>query len=233
MSLRTAAKRAIGQTALAPPLRVRTRASLRGRVNVAYLHYVGPSRSYYTDFYHGSTLERFDRDLAVLGRHFDFCPLQDVVAQLGEAGPRPRLAVTFDDGFDLVGTGVVDILERHGVRATTFVITSTVDNRNLMWRNKLTAVRALRDAEDYVPAYDELAERFSLSRIADGSLLMQASDAWPADLAEQLADTLWDLCGMPPLAEYLPDERPYFTWTGLCEWLERRHGVGTHSDAGK
>lgn len=229
MTLRSAAKRAIGQAALAAPLRARTRASLRGRINVAYLHYVGPRRSYYADFYRGSTLEQFDRTLALLGRHFDFCPLQDALAQPAEATLRPRLAVTFDDGFDLIGTGIADMLELHGVRATTFVITSTIDNRNLMWRNKLSAIRALRDGSRCLQAYNELAKTFSLTTIAEASSLMRASDAWPTDRKEELADALWDLCDMPPLADYLAEERPYFTWSGLAEWLERGHGVGLHT----
>ena len=42
--------------------------------------------------------------------------------------------------FDLLGNGVVDFLEDHGIKATFFVITNCLDNRRMMWRHKLFAM---------------------------------------------------------------------------------------------
>ena len=158
MNARTLVKRALGRAALTPPLTLRTRRSLARRIDVAYYHYVGPDTPWFHDFYGDTTLEHLESDLELLGRWFDFAPLEQVVRgeARGEArgGGKPPLAITFDDGFDL-GAGL-DLLERHGVQATTFVITGCVGNANLMWRNKLSAIKALRPADAVVRAYATL-----------------------------------------------------------------------------
>jgi peptidoglycan/xylan/chitin deacetylase (PgdA/CDA1 family) len=141
----------------------------------------------------------------------------------------PRLAITFDDGFDLVRNGAVDVLEQHGVQATVFVVTSALDNESLMWRNKLSAIRALADASTYLPRYNELMGRFGLPPVATAAALMPASEAWPTERKEQLADELWAACGLPPLREFLAEHRPYFSWKDLRAWLARGHGVGLHT----
>jgi len=229
MTLKAAVKGTIGRVARTPPMSARTRGGLRRRINVVYLHYVGEPRAYLPESYRDLTLERFDRDLALLGRYFEFCPLRDVVLDERGNGSRPRLAVTFDDGCDLLAGGAAEVLERHEVKATTFVVTSTVDNDNLMWTHKLSAVQALRDENACVRNYNELMATAGLPEIGDASRLMQASLAWPTALREELVDRLWDLCDMPPLAEYLAQERPYFTWDGLTEWIARGHDVGLHT----
>ena len=228
MTGRATIKRAIGSVALAPGVEARTRRSLRKRLNVVYLHYVGELRPYYADFYAGSSLEQLDADLTKLGRYFEFCSLRELVAGAHRADA-PRLAITFDDGFDLIENGAADVLDRHGVRATAFVVTSVLDNRGLMWRNKLSAIRALAAASVYVPAYNALMERTGLPTIAAAAALMPASEAWPTPSKDELADELWRACGLPPIDEFLLAERPYFSWDGLREWIARGHEVGLHT----
>jgi peptidoglycan/xylan/chitin deacetylase (PgdA/CDA1 family) len=228
MTARTTIKRAIGAFALAPGFEVRTRRALRERLNVVYLNYVGEIRPYYADFYLGPTLEQFDAQLELLGRHFEFCSLREIVRGGGQNGT-PRLAVTFDDGFELVENGVADVLERHGVAATVFVVTSAVGNERLMWRNKLSAIRALCDEATYLPRYNELMLRSGLPTVPTAGALMPASEAWPSARKEALADELWARCDLPPLADFLAEQRPYFGWDGLAEWVARGHDVGLHT----
>jgi peptidoglycan/xylan/chitin deacetylase (PgdA/CDA1 family) len=227
VTARAVAKDAIGRAAASPPLRRRTRAVFADRVNVVYYHYIGEPRPYYADFYSGTTVERLDADLRRLARWFDFAPLSEVVA--GGRSARPRLAVTFDDGFDLVATGALDVLERHGVRATTFVMTGCIGNADLMWRNKLSAVRALRGEDACARAYNEVVARHGLAPIADASELLSASAGWPLAAKDALADELWSACGMPPLQQFLDEHRPYLGWEDLQQWIARGHEVGHHT----
>lgn len=229
MSTRAIAKRAIGRVAASPPLRRRTRAAFADRVNIVYYHYVGEPSPYYADFYSGMTLERLDRDLARLGRSFAFAPLADVVARAPRRSGRPLLAVTFDDGFDLITPGALDVLERHGVSATTFVMTSCIGNADLMWRNKLSAARALRGDAACRRAYDELAAHHPIEPLAEGASLVSASAHWPLALKDELADALWEACAMPALDAFLAEHRPYLGWDALREWIDRGHTVGHHT----
>jgi peptidoglycan/xylan/chitin deacetylase (PgdA/CDA1 family) len=139
---------------------------------------------------------------------------------------RPPLAVTFDDGFDMSSGDVPEILARHGVSATVFAITSCIGNRQLMWRNKLSATMALTAPERLAAAYAGLAAERGL---ATGPVL-EASRDWPMADKDDLADELWRRCEMPPLDEYLAEERPYFTWDGLRSWIAAGHDVGLHTD---
>jgi peptidoglycan/xylan/chitin deacetylase (PgdA/CDA1 family) len=228
VSVRAALKSAVGRLAASPAFAWRTRRELARRVDVIYYHFVGGVTPWYADFYAGATLERLDRDLGLLGRWFRFASLRKVV-EGAPGGDRPLLAVTFDDGFDVVRMGALDVLESHGVAATTFVITSCVGNERLMWRNKLSAARAQRGAETCVRAYNQLAARNHLAPISDGRELMAASRVWPMARKDELADALWEACEMPPLSGFLDEQRPYLGWDDLEAWLERGHSVGLHT----
>ena len=225
---RAALKPVIGRLATSPPFSRRTSRQLARRVGIVYYHYVGDSTPWYSDFYAGTTAERLDRDLAELARWFEFASLREVVD--GHSGhARPRLALTFDDGFDLMRTGVLEVLERHGVSATTFVITSCVDNVGLMWRNKLSAARARRGDDVCGRAYNLVASAHEIAPISSGLELMHASRVWPMHRKDELADALWEACDMPPLADFLEEQRPYLGWDGLRTWIERGHSVGLHT----
>ena len=121
------------------------------------------------------------------------------------------------------------MLERHGISATTFVIEGTVGNERLMWRHALSAIRALASPEDYVPAYNRISTFRGLSPIETGRELLRVSMRWPMDLKEAVVEELWSALGLPPVEEYLGEQRPYFTWDGLDEWIGRGHAVGLHT----
>jgi peptidoglycan/xylan/chitin deacetylase (PgdA/CDA1 family) len=141
----------------------------------------------------------------------------------------PLLAVTFDDGFDLVGTGAKAVLDAHGAKATVFVLTDFLDNRGLMWRNKLSAIRALRPPDAYVPEYNRVTTQVGAPPIRAASELMGAAMGWEMARKDELADALWEACDMPPLAEYLDEHRPYLSREQLATWIADGHAVGLHT----
>ncbi len=196
-----------------------------------YAHHVGGAGPHVAAFGPALTAERLDDHLTTLGRHFEFAPLQQVLADNddGADDASRRLAVTFDDGFDLIGGGAFEVLRAHGVKATTFVLTAMLGNRGLMWRNKLSAITALRSPEQCVRAYNALMERVGLPGIVDVSQLLGAAWGWEMARKDELADELWAACDMPPLEEFLDEHRPYFSMDGLARWLADGHGVGLHT----
>lgn len=194
-----------------------------------YAHHVGLVGPHLAAFGPALTPERLDDRLTTLGRHFEFAPLQEVLADNGADGSSRRLAVTFDDGFDLIEGGALDVLAAHGVKATTFVLTAMLDNRGLMWRNKLSAIGALRPAERCVRAYNALMERVGSPGIDDASQLLGAAWGWEMARKDELADELWAACDMPSLEEFLDEHRPYFTADGLARWRADGHAVGLHT----
>jgi peptidoglycan/xylan/chitin deacetylase (PgdA/CDA1 family) len=198
--------------------------------NIAYAHYVGPRVPHYEAFDSGSGYRKLERTLAMLSRWFTFASLDEVIGGTAVvANARPPIALTFDDGFDMLGGPLLEMLRRHGVSATAFVITTCVDNQHLMWRSKLSAVLALRSSSSVVGAYADLACDHGLPPVARADAVLRASRDWPMEVKDGLADELWERCAMPPVADYLERYRPYFSWDGLRRWTDAGHSVGLHT----
>jgi peptidoglycan/xylan/chitin deacetylase (PgdA/CDA1 family) len=179
----------------------------------------------------GPTLNRFKDDLGFLENYFEFVSLPEILAY--NAGWRtcaaPPLAITFDDGFDIIRSGAIEVLRAHRIKATFFVTTSCLDNKSLMWRNKLQAVLATKNESTCMRNYNELMRKSMLPQISSSSELLSASKRWPYLLKEVLADELWNLCDMPPVEEYLDENRPYFSERDLDSLLLEGHQVGLHT----
>lgn len=202
------------------------------RTNVAYYHYVGPPTPYYSAYYGGCTFDRFQRDLEALAEVFRFESLERVCEEGAgnrSDADRPSLAITFDDGFRVNQPQILELFDRHQVKATTFLTTACVDNRNLMWRNKLSAILHLAPGDRVVSAYNAIAARHRLPAIQSRDELLDASRPWDPSQKDDLADQLWIACGLPPLGEFLAEHQPYFTWKELQEWRDAGHGIGLHS----
>jgi peptidoglycan/xylan/chitin deacetylase (PgdA/CDA1 family) len=115
------------------------------------------------------------------------------------------------------------------VSTTAFVITSCVGNKNLMWRNQLSAIRFSVDAERFVGAFNAAAPAWGQNPVRDVDAIMIASMRWPMANKEERAAHLWEACGLPSLADYLDEHKPYMTWDDLDIWVSRGHSVGLHT----
>jgi len=218
-------RRHAGILAISGPFARRTLRELARRTKIVYAHHVGPPAPHFADFGPPFRPEDLDAQLTELERHFEFAPLADVLA----SSESSLLAVTFDDGFDLVGTGAKAVLDAHGAKATVFVIVDFLDNRGLMWRNKLSAIRALRPSDAYVTEYNRVTTQVGAPPIRAASELMRAAMGWEMARKDELADALWEACDMPPLAEYLDEHRPYLSREQLATWIADGHSVGLHT----
>lgn len=202
--------------------------SARHSINVVYYHLVGASAPHYDAFYRGCDLARFVSDLERLQCDFDFASLPQVLARSRDQvslESRPVIAVTFDDGLDLEATGAMAVLDRFGIKATMFVITSCVGNQHLMWRHALSAIQTLAPEASWRRAYEDLG----FGPLAPDANLLEAANLWPMDLKDEWASALWSRCSLPPVADYLADRQPYFGWDGLKRWIAAGHTVGFHT----
>jgi peptidoglycan/xylan/chitin deacetylase (PgdA/CDA1 family) len=220
-------RRHAGILAISGPFARRTLRGLGRRTKIVYAHHVGPPAPHLAEFGAAFGPEELDAQLTMLARHFQFAPLATVLEQTDATAS--LVAVTFDDGFDLIASGAKEVLDAHSVKATTFVLTAMLDNRGLMWRNKLSAICALRPADTYVPAYNRVTAQVGAPPIREASELLGAAMRWDMARKDELADALWDACHMPPLAEYLDEHRPYLTREQLATWVADGHSVGLHT----
>src|SRR5690554_8000931 len=122
MVMKQQAKRLMGSIWLAaPPARVR----LARRGTVLMLHRVLASDAE-ADLPHRRApcigAGAFDRLLGWLKKHFDCVPLEDLLS--APAGQRPRISLTFDDGWHDNAEQAFPLLQRHGVPASIFLARS-------------------------------------------------------------------------------------------------------------
>ncbi|MEN3279926.1 MAG: hypothetical protein V7607_1066 [Solirubrobacteraceae bacterium] len=220
-------RRHAGILAISGPFARRTLRGLGRRTKIVYAHHVGSPAPHLAAFGPAFGPEDLDAQLTTLARHFEFAPLATVLEQTDATAS--LVAVTFDDGFDLIASGAKEVLDAHGVKATTFVLTAMLDNRGLMWRNKLSAIRALRAADAYVPAYNRVTAQVGAPPIREASELLGSAMRWDMARKDELASALWEACDMPPLAEYLDEHRPYLTREQLAAWVADGHSVGLHT----
>jgi peptidoglycan/xylan/chitin deacetylase (PgdA/CDA1 family) len=82
-------------------------------------------------------LERFERQMEYLVRHFEVVHLEDAFASDARRSERPLACVTFDDGFGSVYELALPILERLRIPATVYLVTDLIDSRETVWFARL------------------------------------------------------------------------------------------------
>ena len=89
------------------------------------------------------TLDRAQtrRHVHVLGRWFDFIHLNDLPERLHRRSKKPFCLLTFDDGKRSNATAVAPELERLGVPAVFFVVSSSLDDQAPLWFDRYRALR--------------------------------------------------------------------------------------------
>src|SRR3972149_8777146 len=83
----------------------------------------------------------FEADLVYLKKHYSVVSYQDCVEHDDFRKARSvgnSIILTFDDGYSECFSVVRPLLKRHNIPCIFFVITDTIDNRVLMYRNKIS-----------------------------------------------------------------------------------------------
>jgi peptidoglycan/xylan/chitin deacetylase (PgdA/CDA1 family) len=78
----------------------------------------------------------------VLGRWFEFIPLEELPRRLDQSDGRPFCLLTFDDGKRSNAIETAPELERLGVPAVFFLVASFVGGRTPLWFDRYRALRA-------------------------------------------------------------------------------------------
>jgi peptidoglycan/xylan/chitin deacetylase (PgdA/CDA1 family) len=201
----------------------------RSSINIAYYHGVWPDGSEQLRLFGGLSISQFTASLRGLAENFRFVDLDEAISAPVAADGQPTLAITFDDGLEMISSKVIGLLAELGISATMYIVASCIGNRHLMWRHKLSCIQQMRGTGCYMRAFRDLQaannEPLPGPTVSMDSLLRR----WPTALKDEYADQLWRACDMPPLAEVLDRYRPYYDWHGLADWLEAGHSVGLHT----
>ena len=125
-----------------------------GRSIVLCYHSIHPTAPYTT-----VTPRRFRQDLEWLGEHAELVTLRELMsfAYRETDAPRPRVAITFDDGYEDNLTDAVPILLELSVPATFFVTVGAVE-RDPVVLDWLAGLRGLKRADQRFLSWAQLRE---------------------------------------------------------------------------
>lgn len=98
----------------------------RGDVPVVMYHGISPL---------GVDVAELDAQFAFFARHFETRFFSEVDAPIG--GRRPPLVLTFDDGMQNNFSRAVPLLEKHGLKATFFIVAGIFDGLRYLWNHQL------------------------------------------------------------------------------------------------
>jgi peptidoglycan/xylan/chitin deacetylase (PgdA/CDA1 family) len=88
-------------------------------------------------------IERFERQVRWLARHYTVVPLRDFFVQRRAGMSPPLAAITFDDGYDGVFEHAAPLLERLGIPATVFVVADAPERLSGFWWDQPEVIKAL------------------------------------------------------------------------------------------
>lgn len=203
------------------------------RLTIITLHRVlpGPQRAAYPLPGLAVRPERLAWLLGYFTRHYECGPLAEVAAAWSAGLPtaRPRLAITFDDALADNFHHAAPVLDRFGVRATFFVPCDAVEERKLLWHDRLAwAVQGVAGVRP--DAVRELLLHAGVPAAALGPATP------PTDLVLARAKALGPASreALVRAAEALPGAGAP-AWEGMASWGElaelrrRGHEIGSHS----
>jgi peptidoglycan/xylan/chitin deacetylase (PgdA/CDA1 family) len=166
---------------------------------------------------------KFEQDLDFLCRHYQPLPLSDLEqlsARRGRPVPAQQFVLSFDDGMREVYDVIAPILRAQGLPAIFFINSSTVDNRQMMWRNKISIlIERCSQLQGQLPASigqlpgENLPAKLKALRFADNVLIDELARSLEVDFED-----------------YLRREQPYLTSSQIQELARDGFEFGAHSD---
>jgi len=175
--------------------------------------------------------------LAVFKKHYTPGPLREMATRfaLGDRPEKPLLALTFDDGQRDNFQNARDVLDKHDVRASFFVVTDTVERDETLWHDRVGYALSASETQQHALASDWIARLGVRPDIIETGhtpeMQVQACvsrlKTLPTQQREALVNELEARVG--------GGKRP--AWDGMMTWAQLRelhtegHEIGSHSQS--
>lgn len=199
-------------------------ASLR----IVYYHKINTIDSeYYFD--NDMNLSVFKLQIEYLNKHFNIISLSEAIER-GKNGDTLKgyLVITFDDGFSDCYNLAYPILKKYGVKATFFLITDTIDNKDLMWRNKLLYCDKKTTEKDRRIVLKLIREEFNVPIDIKYSYLRNSNN-WIMSQKDNISSFIWENSMKITLNEFLQENEPYLTSIQIKELISNGFEIGSHT----
>ena len=174
------------------------------------------------------TIKRFKADLEFFLKHYRPVALTDVLLHLDGVRELPErcFLLTFDDGFREMYEVVAPILRARGVPAIFFLTTSVLDNRELVYTQKISLLVHACLRCDSQRQFDEVRQLLSTEGI-------QGSDiSWCLRKISYRQRHVLDKIAMifgVDFAAYTSSRQPYLTSDQVRGLMAQGFAIGSHS----
>jgi peptidoglycan/xylan/chitin deacetylase (PgdA/CDA1 family) len=204
----------------------------RGLMHLLYHTFTAAPTPHITPLFDCKSPEDLERDLAYLKSRFHFVSHDEIVAhrERGRRLPPRAVAITFDDGFVECFTLARPLLLAHGIPASFFVCKNFIDNKALMFRNKIAlCVSRLADAapSELTRFNRRLQERFALR--SDSHTDIQ-SWLFGLDFAHlDIIDAACECLGID-ISAFLRNHHPYMDQNQIAQLHADGFTIGAHTN---
>ncbi len=189
-----------------------------------FYHAVGNHPMPHIDsLYQVRSIKEFEKDLDYLSLHFDFIELKDL--DISTKQGRPKVLLSFDDGFRECYDIIRPILSRKGIPAVFFINTGYVDNKDLMYRCKASYIINNLTKADFFPI--KLQEGKYNKYIKGYEVLISELKTLEYRHRDVLDDVIIKF-GLP-IKSWLRDYQPYMTESMIKELHLDGFTIGAHS----
>ncbi len=193
-------------------------------LRIIYYHHIQPEPAGNSS---AVSLNKFKWQIAFLRRKYEIISLSQAI-QLNQEGQslKGKMCITFDDGFVSFYQHALPVLKQYHLPATVFLISSCVNNQQLMWRNKLDLISKQR-SQHLQNAILSLCENYHLELPQNN--LMQWSLNWPMAQKDDFCTFLWEYTRMPDIHQYLSDHPVYMNTDQIHDAMNQNIEFGSHT----
>lgn len=198
-------------------------------LRIVYYHIVSNKKLPYYFDNKSITLNEFEYQIKYFKKYFDIINLNDAIllAKNGSSLNR-KLVITFDDGFHENYTIIAPLLIKYKIRASFFLIGNCIDNKDLMWRNKLLIINKVKN-NILRSGINRISAEHRLDLIGFKDLMSWSFRTFPMDKKEKIVNNLWQYTKDNSIEEYLEETNPYMTVNQIRELSDLGFEFGSHS----
>lgn len=194
-------------------------------MRIVYYHMISDSKF---DFFNGFTVskKKFENDVIHYKNYFNVITFKEVYEYLKDGKSiKDALVITFDDGYKENFLNAKSILDKHKLKATFFLNSSTIDNRNFMWRDALTYLNNKIDDKRILNSFKN--DIFNKSNDFD---LLKSTKNLPLNNVLESIDKFWDKAVGINIQKFLDDFKIYISSNDVKLLIESGYEIGVHSN---
>jgi len=198
-------------------------------LRIVYYHIVSKNNYPYYFDNKAISIDEFREQIIFFKKKFDVISMSEAIRLANNNDSlKKKLVITFDDGFIDNYNVAAPVLKELNCSATFYLIGNCIDNKDLMWRNKLLLISNV-DSAILTKGLKRVAEEYELSLDGYQNLMSWSSDAIPMHKKEEVVNSLWEYSMNISVKEYLSRFKPYMTSQQILELDSQGFEFGIHS----